>query len=802
MRARRRRRCASAAFTALPIVRRRQHGDAEVGPWEACRRQVGEEERVAPPSQHRVARDREGRMPKPNNASRRSPRRMPSHAVRLHQYHPRAGGRPDICFASNGMARQCKTALRWLRGRGRAHLERSCATALAGGDAARGGHHRVRHLGRGSSSAVAAWSPTRRPRTDGRTSARSLPPRCSRRSPARVHRGHDLRRIARSSPRLSFLQATRLSHGARRDRRSDRSRRAYAGPLRLKRCADGYVVGSGEARRAAATTAATLDRAIHDVRAATGRPVTTREPLASYRDDASLVRAGDWLFPIVQPWDAEQRDSQAACGWTIVRVPRPRRARARRRADGDRRRPACRPRARSRRRSTTSARSSSASSRVRSRSGTSTPSTSPSPRDDAARARTGALHAATASPKLWAAGQMHPTAHRRARAAGTSWPRRRTRRRAASRVVVYRRRDEPLGARRRRVDRRTAEATGGPTCRGRSPRRRRHLAWATCDAAAGRPAAARRSVAGARERDAPAHVIDAAAMEDLLRRALDARVGDVLPAPTPLDPAPNLSARLGVPCSLKREDLTPGLLVQAPRRATTGWRTLDERRARDRRRSRRRPATTRRAWRTRRRGSASTRAIVMPRTTPVDQGRTRSAGSARRSSSSATTTPPPRRARRRSCATSGRTPIPPFDDLDVIAGQGTIGLELLHQAPRDIERRLRAGRRRRARRRASRRVMKARPAGAARDRRRSPTTPTRCAARSRAGSRVVLEHVGIFADGVAVAAAGRAHLRALPALARRLHHGLGRRDLRRHPRRLPRHARRCSSRRARSASRG
>jgi exo-beta-1,3-glucanase (GH17 family) len=85
---------------------------------------------------------------------------------------------------------------------------------------------------------------------------------------------------------------------------------------RLKRCADGYVVGSG-GLAAGRYDRAMLDRAIQDLRAATGRPVTTREPPASYRDDASLIRAGDWLFPIIQPWDAEQRDSQAACGWTI-----------------------------------------------------------------------------------------------------------------------------------------------------------------------------------------------------------------------------------------------------------------------------------------------------------------------------------------------------------------------------------------------------------------------------------------------------------------------------------------------------
>ena len=30
------------------------------------------------------------------------------------------------------------------------------------------------------------------------------------------------------------------------------------------------------------------------------------------------------------------------------------------------------------------------------------------------------------------------------------------------------------------------------------------------------------------------------------------------------------------------------------------------------------------------------------------------------------------------------TPIPPYDDLDVIAGQGTIGLEIMQRAPRDL----------------------------------------------------------------------------------------------------------------------
>src|SRR5262249_60855187 len=46
-------------------------------------------------------------------------------------------------------------------------------------------------------------------------------------------------------------------------------------------------------------------------------------------------------------------------------------------------------------------------------------------------------------------------------------------------------------------------------------------------------------------------------MEQMLRRVFNARVGEVLPAPTPLDRAATLSARLGRDVWLKREDLTP-----------------------------------------------------------------------------------------------------------------------------------------------------------------------------------------------------------------------------------------------------
>ncbi len=95
---------------------------------------------------------------------------------------------------------------------------------------------------------------------------------------------------------------------------TDREERRRA--ARLRRCADGYVVGRGGVT-AGRYGREDLERAIRDVRAATGRPVTTREPASAYRDDAALLRAGEWLFPLLDPWAAGQRDSQEACGWTI-----------------------------------------------------------------------------------------------------------------------------------------------------------------------------------------------------------------------------------------------------------------------------------------------------------------------------------------------------------------------------------------------------------------------------------------------------------------------------------------------------
>ena len=96
---------------------------------------------------------------------------------------------------------------------------------------------------------------------------------------------------------------------------------------------------------------------------------------------------------------------------------------------------------------------------------------------------------------------------------------------------------------------------------------------------------------------------------------------------------------------------------------------------------------------------------------------------------------------------TGMTLIPPYDHLDVIAGQGTIGLEILSQAPRDLGSifvpigggGLAAG--------VAAVVKELRPAvrviGV------QPDDADAMAQSLRLGRRVRREHVGLFADGVA-----------------------------------------------------
>lgn len=169
-------------------------------------------------------------------------------------------------------------------------------------------------------------------------------------------------------------------------------------------------------------------------------------------------------------------------------------------------------------------------------------------------------------------------------------------------------------------------------------------------------------------------------LEELLREVLTARVGEVLTAPTPLDPAPALSREFGRPVLLKREDLTPVFSFKL-RGAYNRIAALG---SEERNRGVIAASAGNHAQ-----GVAFSSAklgircmIVMPRTTPaIKVEAVRAFGatvelvgdsysdSAVRAEEVATS--------------SGMTLIPPYDDLLVIAGQGTIAAELLQQTPRE-----------------------------------------------------------------------------------------------------------------------
>ena len=170
-------------------------------------------------------------------------------------------------------------------------------------------------------------------------------------------------------------------------------------------------------------------------------------------------------------------------------------------------------------------------------------------------------------------------------------------------------------------------------------------------------------------------------MTDYIRKILTARVYDVA-IESPLDPMPRLSARYERPILLKREDLQPVFSFKL-RGAYNKMSGLDaEQLAR---------GVICASAGNHAQGVALSAAklnvraiIVMPRTTPaikVDACRARGAevilhGDAFDEALA--------EARRRE-AEEGLTFLHPFDDAEVIAGQGTIGMELLHQHTGPIE---------------------------------------------------------------------------------------------------------------------
>ena len=237
--------------------------------------------------------------------------------------------------------------------------------------------------------------------------------------------------------------------------------------------------------------------------------------------------------------------------------------------------------------------------------------------------------------------------------------------------------------------------------------------------------------------------------EEYLERILSARVYDVA-VETPLDVAPLLSRRTGHTVLLKREDLQSVHSFKL--------------RGAYNRMARLSPAALRRgviaasagnhaqgvALAAGRLGCSAT--IVMPVTTPrikVDAVRSRGARVVLTGDSYDEAYAEARRLGR----AEGRTFVHPYDDPDVIAGQGTVGMEILRQRPSGVDA-----------------IFVAIGGGglaagvAAYVKRISPKTrivgvePVDSDAmwRSlRAGRRVRLPHVGLFADGVAVKQVGR-----------------------------------------------
>jgi threonine dehydratase len=167
---------------------------------------------------------------------------------------------------------------------------------------------------------------------------------------------------------------------------------------------------------------------------------------------------------------------------------------------------------------------------------------------------------------------------------------------------------------------------------------------------------------------------------DLLKRALTARVTDVLPHATPLDAASTLSERLGHPVLYKREDLTPvfsfklrgaynRITALSPEELARGVVTASAGNH-----------AQGVAFAARKLGIQCR--IVMPRTTPtIKVAAVRRLG-ARIEQVGDSYSDAAVRALEIAAETSAVL-IPPFDDIDVIAGQATIGIEILRQA-RDV----------------------------------------------------------------------------------------------------------------------
>lgn len=237
--------------------------------------------------------------------------------------------------------------------------------------------------------------------------------------------------------------------------------------------------------------------------------------------------------------------------------------------------------------------------------------------------------------------------------------------------------------------------------------------------------------------------------EGYLERILRARVYDVA-IESPLEPAPALSRRLGNRLLLKREDLQPVFSFKCRGAYNRMVHLKPAQRARGVIAASAGNHAQGVALAAQKLGCHAV--IVMPVTTPrikVEAVAARGAEVVLHGDSYSEAYAQAMKIKRR----RGLTFVHPYDDPDVIAGQGTVGMEILRQSARPVDAifvpvgggGLIAG--------IAAYVKRLRPAtrviGV------EPTDADAMARSLKAGRRVVLEHVGLFADGVAVKQVGK-----------------------------------------------
>ena len=235
----------------------------------------------------------------------------------------------------------------------------------------------------------------------------------------------------------------------------------------------------------------------------------------------------------------------------------------------------------------------------------------------------------------------------------------------------------------------------------------------------------------------------------MLKRILNARVRDVLPTPTPLQPAPLLTTRLGHDILLKREDLTPvfSFKLRGAYNRIAALSTADRELGLIAASAGNHAQGV--AYAANLLGVPCT--IVMPKTTPeIKVAAVRRLGAEVVMHGDNYSDAAERCAELQSQQRMNF--IHPFDDLDVIAGQGTVAVEILSQAPDNLGSifvpvgggGLAAG--------VGAYIKAVRPDIAVIGV--EPEASDAMTQSLEAGERVHLDHVGIFADGVAVRQVG------------------------------------------------